>query len=75
MKRYLSRKFIVALAAQMTGLAVLIWPSRADALASGIEAAAGLAIVLLSSLGYLAAEAAVDRAAAGRTTDRPDPAD
>jgi len=69
MKRYLSRKFILAAAAQATGLAVLIWPSHADALAAAIESAAGLAIVLLASLGYLAAESSIDRAGAGRADE------
>jgi len=64
MKRYLSRKFILALAAQLTGLAVLVWPEHHEGIAAAIEAGAGLAIVLLSSLGYLAAESSVDRAAA-----------
>lgn len=61
MQRYLSRKFLLALAAQLAGLAVLIWPEHEQSILAGAEAIVALAVVLLSTLGYLTAEAAVDR--------------
>ena len=69
MKRFMSRKFILALAAQLTGLAVLFWPQHADGIAAAIESVAGLVIVLGSSLGYLAAESSVDRAGSAERSD------
>jgi hypothetical protein len=62
MQRFLSRKFIMALAAQLTGLAVLIWPQQEGPIAQGIQSAVALVVVVLSALGYLSAEASVDRA-------------
>lgn len=69
MKRFLSRKFIVALAAQLSGLAVLIWPQHSEGIAAMAESLSGLLIVVLSSLGYIAAEASIDRKAASAPQD------
>ncbi len=72
MKRFASRKFIMALAAQVTGLLVLIWPAQEAGIAAAVEAVAALAVVILSSLGYVAAEASVDRAGRSAGSRRPD---
>lgn len=72
MQRFLSRKFITAFAAQLAGLFVLIWPGHASAITSGFESLAGLVVALLAALGYVTAEAAVDRARAGQSSDKPD---
>jgi len=64
MKRFASRKFIVAMVAQLAGLAMLIWPDHQAGIAAAADAVVAMAVVLLSALGYLTAEAAVDRARA-----------
>lgn len=62
MKRWTSRKFLMALAAQLGGLAVLIWPSRAAEVAGLIESLAALLVAAMSALGYIAVEGAIDKA-------------
>jgi hypothetical protein len=64
MKRFASRKFIVALIAQLAGVAVLIWPTQAQGIVEAADAITALIVVVLSALGYLSAEASVDRARA-----------
>ena len=61
MKRFTSRKFILAMAGQLTGLAVLIWPQHSEGIAALAESITGLTIIVLTALGYIAAEASVDR--------------
>lgn len=70
MKRFASRKFILALSAHLSGLAVLIWPQHSDGIAAMAESVTALLIVAMSSLGYIAAEASVDRK--GASPDQPD---
>ena len=64
MKRFASRKFIMALAAQVGALVVLIWPEHEATVMATVEALAALAVSLGSALGYVAAESSVDRARA-----------
>ena len=69
-KRFTSRKFIVALAAQIAGLVVLLWPEHEQDVRAVAESVAALAVVVLSAVGYIAAEASVDRRATDRSPDR-----
>lgn len=62
--RWMSRKFLLALAAQVTAMLVLAWPQHAGPIAEAAEAVTALAVIALSALGYLAAEGGVDRARA-----------
>jgi len=71
MQRFLSRKFIAAFSAQLAGLSVLIWPEQEAAINAGFESLTGLIVTLLAALGYITAEAAVDRARAGQRSDGP----
>jgi hypothetical protein len=66
MRRWTSRKFILALAAELGALAVLIWPRHADAITGVVESLAALLVALLSALGYLTVEGAVEKARAER---------
>ncbi len=61
MSRYLSRKFLMALAAQIGALVVLIWPEHEVTVMTTVEAVAALVVSLGSALGYVAAESSIDR--------------
>lgn len=65
MKRWTSRKFLMAVAAQIAALAVLLWPDRADAVAGAIESVAALLVAVLSALGYITVEGSIDKTRAG----------
>ncbi len=69
MNRFTSRKFIVAAVAQLAGLAMLIWPAQAEGIAAAADSIAALLVIALSALGYLGAEASVDRARARPAAD------
>lgn len=60
--RWTSRKFLVAVTTQLAALAVLIWPQRGDAILAAGQSVAALLVMLLSGMGYVSAEASVDRA-------------
>jgi hypothetical protein len=60
--RWASRKFLTTLAAQVGGMLVLIWPQKSGEIAAVVQSVTALAVVLLSALGYVSAEASVDRA-------------
>jgi len=64
--RFTSRKFLTTLTTQLTAIAVLLWPAHQAAIEQAGPTLAALAVLVLSSLGYLAAEGAVDRARATR---------
>lgn len=61
-ERWKSRKFLTTLAAQIAAIAVLIWPDSADSIVAGVESVTALIVVSLTALGYVHAEASVDRA-------------
>lgn len=61
MRRFTSRKFIAAFAAQVAAMAVLFWPEHESAITQTINHLAALVVLLGSALGYVAAEASVDR--------------
>jgi len=63
-KQWTSRKFLVSLAAQVTAIAVLLWPEHESAIVEASRSVTALAVLALSALGYLAAEGSVDRARA-----------
>lgn len=62
-RKYTSRKFITALAAQTAAIAVLFWPDQQDAIVEAAQAVAALVALVASGIGYAMAEASVDRAA------------
>ena len=59
--RWKSRKFLLALSAQVTGILVLLWPGQESAIAQSSESVTALVVVVLSTLGYLHAEGTIDR--------------
>jgi len=68
MVRFTSRKFLVALGAQLAGLLTLIWPNHAEPIMATVQAVVAMVVVLLSALGYVSAEASIDRASAGQSS-------
>jgi len=68
-KRWTSRKFLVSLAAQVTAIAVLLWPEHESAIVEASRSVTALVVLALSALGYLAAEGSVDRARAEASGD------
>lgn len=74
LERISSRKFMIALAAQIAAVAALFWPQHASALNEAIVRIAALLTLLLAALGYGRIEAAVDtqpgrNAASAKNTD------
>lgn len=61
MTRFGSRKFIVSLLTQLAALAVLLWPGHETAILQASESITALVVLVLTSLGYVAAEASIDR--------------
>lgn len=68
--RWLSRKFILAVSAQLTSLIVLFWPGHESAIVEASTSVTSLVVILATSLGYVSAEASIDaaRAASSGTT-------
>lgn len=62
--RWCSRKFLLSLAAQVAALAVLIWPQYESEIVQICQTVTALLVMMLSALGYVQAEGAIDRAAA-----------
>lgn len=60
-KRWTSRKFLVALGAQVAGLVVLFWPEHEQVIVEAVTSTTALLVVVLAALGYIRAEGAVDR--------------
>jgi hypothetical protein len=58
--RWTSRKFLMALSAQVTALVVLMWPGQESAIVEASTSITSLLVVLATSLGYVASEAAID---------------
>ena len=59
--RWTSRKFLLSVSAQLTSIAVLLWPAHESAIVQASTSITALVVLLLSSLGYVTAEAAIDR--------------
>ena len=58
--RWTSRKFILSAAAQVAALLVLLWPAHQSAIVEACRNGGALLVMLLSALGYVKAEAAID---------------
>lgn len=69
MSRFLSRKFLVALGAQVAGLLTLIWPNQSEPITAAVQAVVAMVVVLASALGYVSAEASIDRTRVGQSGD------
>ena len=70
--RWLSRKFILAVSAQLTSLIVLFWPGHESAIVQASTSVTSLLVILATSLGYVTAEASIDAARAGTQGQSPD---
>ncbi|MEZ6193554.1 MAG: hypothetical protein R3C45_19975 [Phycisphaerales bacterium] len=66
--RWTSRKFILAVSAQLTSMIVLFWPGHESAIVEASTSITSLVVILVTSLGYVAAEASLD----ARNTPAPD---
>ena len=64
--RWLSRKFLTALAAELAGIAVLIWPGHEGAILGLAESVTALLVIAGSALGYVRTEGGLDREALRR---------
>ncbi|MFW6059389.1 MAG: hypothetical protein ACODAQ_04365 [Phycisphaeraceae bacterium] len=60
-RRWTSRKFLVSLAAQVTAIAVLLWPQHESAIVEASQSITALLVLVLSALGYVRSEASIDR--------------
>ncbi|MEO1235552.1 MAG: hypothetical protein AAFX76_02060 [Planctomycetota bacterium] len=60
-RRWTSRKFLVSLSVQVTAVAVLMWPEHESAIVEASRSVTALVVLLLSGLGYVTAEASLDR--------------
>lgn len=60
-KRWTSRKFVTSLAAQVTAVVVLMWPAHESEIVEASRSITALVVLVLSALGYVHAEASVDR--------------
>lgn len=60
-RRWTSRKFITAMAAQITAVVVLLWPEHESVIVEASKSITALVVLGLSALGYVYAEASVDR--------------
>ena len=61
-QRWLSRKFITTLAAQAAAIAVLLFPGHESQITEAGTSIAALLVLVLTALGYVREEAALDRA-------------
>lgn len=59
--RWTSRKFLISLCVQVTAIAVLVWPEHESAIVEAGRSITALVVMLLSGLGYVTAEASLDR--------------
>jgi len=63
LQRISSRKFLLALAAQLAAVIAVFWPAQGNQVADAAQRIAGLVVLLLAGLGYGVIEADVDKAA------------
>lgn len=68
--RWTSRKFIMAMSAQLTSMIVLMWPGHENAIVEVSTSVTSLLVILATSLGYVLAEASID---ARKPTEAPAP--
>lgn len=60
-RRWMSRKFLVSLFAQVTAVVVLLWPEHESAIVEASQSISALVVLALASFGYVHAEASIDR--------------
>ena len=60
--RWTSRKFLLALSAQIAALLVLLWPQRQSEIMQITQSLAALVVMVLTALGYIHAETSLDHA-------------
>ena len=65
-KRWLSRKFIVSVAAQAAAIGAIIWPGHEDMILSAVQSIAALVVLGLSAMGYVRMEGKLDHEALRR---------
>lgn len=58
--RWTSRKFMMAVSAQLTSMIVLFWPGHESAIVEASTSITSLVVILVTSLGYVTAEASID---------------
>ena len=63
LQRISSRKFLLALAAQVAAVVAIFVPGQEDRIADAAQRIAALVVLLLAGLGYGVIEADVDKAA------------
>ena len=68
MTRWTSRKFLLSVSVQATAIAVLLWPQHESAIVEAGRSITALVVLLLSGLGYVSAEASIDRT--GQASDQ-----
>jgi hypothetical protein len=68
--RWTSRKFILAVSAQITALIILVWPGHESDIVEAATSVTSLFVILASSLGYVVSEAAIDASKVAATTDQ-----
>ena len=61
LRRWTSRKFLISIFVQATAVAVLLWPEHESAIVEASRSVTALVVLLLSGLGYVSAEASIDR--------------
>ncbi len=59
-QKFKSRKFLLALLGQVTGLAVLFYPQHTDAIANAITSFGALALMGLTATGWIKIEGQLD---------------
>ena len=67
--RFTSRKFVVSFLTQITAILVLLFPGQGEVIGQASESVTALVVILLSSLGYITVEGAIDRKSRDKETD------
>lgn len=70
MIRWTSRKFLLAVVAQLAGFLVLLWPQHQEMIMQLAQSLGALIVILVSTTTYVASEASVDVERA-RSVDAP----
>jgi hypothetical protein len=70
LQRISSRKFLLALAAQVAAVVAIFAPAQENQVADAAQRIAGLVVLLLAGLGYGVIEADVDKAALPETSQK-----
>lgn len=66
MEKFLSRRFLIALAAMISGVLIALFPESEEAVNTAVSQISGLVMATLGALGYMVTEASVDKAAVGK---------